>query len=95
MKHGWDPLCVFLSLPVPAVPFPSATDSDEFKRRNRNVLFLFALAYLVLGLLISSIISWVGNTLLPGYHLNAASMAMATATALFFTYLVLVNNQKM
>jgi hypothetical protein len=30
---GWEPLCAFLDLPVPDVPFPHLNDSDEFAGR--------------------------------------------------------------
>ena len=28
--QGWDPLCDFLELPVPDLPYPSANSSKEF-----------------------------------------------------------------
>jgi hypothetical protein len=33
VKDGWDPLCVFLGLPVPADPFPRTNDRGEFWER--------------------------------------------------------------
>jgi hypothetical protein len=30
---GWEPLCAFLELPVPEVPFPRVNDTREFKQR--------------------------------------------------------------
>lgn len=35
VKQGWEPLCAFLGVPVPAVPFPRENDSAEFGRRIR------------------------------------------------------------
>jgi hypothetical protein len=32
-KDGWEPLCKFLGVPVPEVPFPRVNDTAEFKRR--------------------------------------------------------------
>lgn len=29
-KDGWEPLCAFLELPVPAAPFPRVNDSESF-----------------------------------------------------------------
>jgi hypothetical protein len=29
-KQGWDPLCAFLGVPVPTVPFPRVNSRDEF-----------------------------------------------------------------
>lgn len=33
VSEGWEPLCKFLNLPVPAVPFPNVNDTAEFKKR--------------------------------------------------------------
>ena len=33
VKQGWEPLCKFLEVPVPATPFPRRNDTAEFKRR--------------------------------------------------------------
>jgi hypothetical protein len=36
VKQGWDPLCAFLGLPVPAgEPFPHVNDAADFTRRQR------------------------------------------------------------
>jgi hypothetical protein len=32
-KQGWEPLCKFLDVPVPATPFPSENSREEFKAR--------------------------------------------------------------
>jgi hypothetical protein len=34
-KQGWAPLCAFLGVPVPDVPFPRVNDAAEFERRVR------------------------------------------------------------
>lgn len=31
-KHGWEPLCAFLGVPVPDAAFPSVNTTDEFRR---------------------------------------------------------------
>ena len=33
IKTGWEPLCSFLNVPVPATPFPKSNVRDEFKVR--------------------------------------------------------------
>lgn len=33
VKEGWEPLCAFLGLPVPAAPFPRLNDAETFKQR--------------------------------------------------------------
>jgi len=30
IAEGWEPLCRFLNVPVPDVPFPRSNDKDEF-----------------------------------------------------------------
>ena len=32
-KQGWEPLCKFLGVPVPATPYPSENSREEFKAR--------------------------------------------------------------
>jgi hypothetical protein len=31
--HGWEPLCKFLGVPVPATPFPRENSRAEFQAR--------------------------------------------------------------
>lgn len=35
VKEGWGPLCAFLGVPVPEVPFPRVNDTEEFRKRTR------------------------------------------------------------
>lgn len=32
VKQGWEPLCSFLGVPVPAEPFPHANDTESFRQ---------------------------------------------------------------
>ncbi|MDH3378503.1 MAG: sulfotransferase family protein [Gammaproteobacteria bacterium] len=34
VKYGWEPLCKFLDVPVPARPFPRVNSSDEFQQQR-------------------------------------------------------------
>ena len=34
VKQGWEPLCRFLNVPVPAIPFPKANTKDDFLNRG-------------------------------------------------------------
>ena len=36
VKEGWEPLCKFLGLPVPATPFPRTNDTQEFWDRIKG-----------------------------------------------------------
>jgi Sulfotransferase domain len=38
ISDGWQPLCEFLQLPVPAQPFPRLNDTQAFQDYNRHVL---------------------------------------------------------
>ena len=33
LGSGWEPLCAFLGVPVPAAPFPSSNSTEEFQAR--------------------------------------------------------------
>ncbi|KZO97743.1 hypothetical protein CALVIDRAFT_455197, partial [Calocera viscosa TUFC12733] len=35
VKQGWEPLCEFLDVPIPDVPFPHANEREEMKRNLR------------------------------------------------------------
>jgi len=37
VKQGWEPLCKFLNVPVPDIPFPRANTTEEFQARIRNL----------------------------------------------------------
>ena len=39
-KEGWEPLCKFLGVPVPAIPYPKGNDSEQFKERVKITNFL-------------------------------------------------------
>jgi hypothetical protein len=36
-KQGWEPLCNFLGVPVPDVPFPQSNTREEFINRIKNI----------------------------------------------------------
>ncbi len=37
MTEGWEPLCGFLEVPVPDLPFPRTNTSDEFRKDRPQV----------------------------------------------------------
>jgi hypothetical protein len=39
VREGWEPLCAFLGVPVPAEPFPSENSRQEFKARIEAGVF--------------------------------------------------------
>jgi len=51
IKEGWEPLCKFLNLPVPNVPFPNVNDSKEFQKHVRHAHFVGYVSAVVIGLL--------------------------------------------
>ena len=36
VREGWGPLCKFLDVPVPNIPFPNINDTAEMKQRMRR-----------------------------------------------------------
>ena len=51
-KDGWEPLCDFLEVSIPAEPYPWVNDSVEFKRR---ILFIKSLKWFPLLVLLISL----------------------------------------
>jgi hypothetical protein len=37
VKSGWEPLCAFLNVPVPSVPFPKSNSREEFMKQVQKV----------------------------------------------------------
>ena len=36
VKSGWEPLCKFLNVPVPSIPFPKSNSKDEFVHKVKH-----------------------------------------------------------
>jgi hypothetical protein len=56
VQEGWEPLCRFLELPVPATPFPHHNDSAEFGRRVRRMKLGIWLSLLLPPLLLALVL---------------------------------------
>jgi len=41
VKQGWGPLCTFLNVPVPAVPFPHKNDAKTLQRQLKLLSFFY------------------------------------------------------
>jgi len=39
ISQGWEPLCKFLNLPVPATPFPQTNKKEAFQKRIEKAIF--------------------------------------------------------
>ncbi|MCB9320481.1 MAG: hypothetical protein H6570_14460 [Lewinellaceae bacterium] len=39
-REGWEPLCKFLNVPIPQVPYPRGNDSDQFHKRFKISNFI-------------------------------------------------------
>lgn len=39
-REGWEPLCNFLSVPAPTVPYPKGNDSEQFHKRIKVTNFI-------------------------------------------------------
>lgn len=56
VQEGWEPLCAFLGVPVPDVPFPRVNDTDTLKKAFRGIVFKGLLRWgLILGSAAASI----------------------------------------
>ena len=47
VEDGWEPLCKFLSKPVPDVPFPRTNDAAGFENRRKAIIKDCAVAALI------------------------------------------------
>ncbi len=92
VKEGWEPLCKFLGVPVPDVPFPNVNDTADFNKRINTLLWILSGVVLVGALGLSGII-YGASSFFPDSHLVEASAATGAAGILFFLYLILVNNR--
>jgi hypothetical protein len=55
LGDGWEPLCQFLGVPVPDVPYPHSNDSKVFQNRHR--LGKSLLVQLVVGIILMAFIA--------------------------------------
>jgi hypothetical protein len=55
-KDGWEPLCAFLGVPVPATPYPHVNDTASMKRMLR---VLNAVRWLPLAVLVGLVLAFV------------------------------------
>ncbi len=93
IKEGWEPLCKFLDLPVPDVPFPHVNESTSYGGRVEFVFNLLALFTLSILLGVSGLI-FATSLLFPEMYLAEASFVFGLGSFFFFLYLVFVNNRK-
>ena len=64
VKDGWKPLCDFLGLPVPSVPFPRVNDTPAMRRLLNSLLvasYSFAAVLIAMGM---AILRYFVNTLM-------------------------------
>lgn len=55
-KEGWEPLCRFLGVPVPDVPFPHLNEAASMRRLRRILAFLRWLPWLLLVALAAALV---------------------------------------
>jgi len=68
VKEGWEPLCAFLNLPVPPIPFPKINDRREVQALNillRGVVWVVLLGLPILLALILQTGSWLVISFAP------------------------------
>lgn len=59
VKDGWGPLCAFLEVPVPDVPFPRVNDAAEFQRRTLVLTILCWTILLSPLALLLALVAWL------------------------------------
>jgi hypothetical protein len=76
VSEGWEPLCKFLEVPVPDIPFPHVNEAKEFQQL---VLALSAMGYAALGLCVGAgaLAVMAGSKYLTGSYLPSSSFLQA------------------
>jgi hypothetical protein len=59
VKQGWEPLCRFLDMPVPDVPFPRVNDAATFRRRANGVTALSWAVVLAPLVALAGLVAWL------------------------------------
>ena len=52
-KHGWEPLCSFLGVPIPDEPYPRANDSNVKQKQYKRGKYLSFLVVIIFPVLLS------------------------------------------
>ena len=60
-KQGWEPLCKFLGVPVPAEPFPRVNDTAEMKR----ITFAINTVGWIVAAMYAATAAWLAGKLVP------------------------------
>ena len=56
-KDGWEPLCKFLNVPVPKIPYPKTNDTAKIRCEIRkfvltSFIMVFSIVFAVIGIII-------------------------------------------
>ena len=83
VAQGWGPLCQFLNVPVPDVPFPRVNDTAEFHSRvfwiRRSIDVVVVGVCLFVALQVS-----LASSFFPGAFLHEAAVVLAVSSLLMF-----------
>jgi hypothetical protein len=64
VDQGWEPLCRFLGVDVPSIPFPNVNDREQFQKTKKDITkgaYVFVgLGALLLGVLAYGVMKWLG-----------------------------------
>lgn len=64
VDQGWEPLCRFLGVDVPSIPFPNVNDREQFQKTKKDITkgaYVFVvLGALLLGALAYGVLKWLG-----------------------------------
>eukprot|EP00042_Codosiga_hollandica_P045488 m.463694 g.463694 ORF g.463694 m.463694 type:complete len:298 (-) comp57038_c0_seq8:161-1054(-) len=91
VRDGWAPLCAFLSVPVPDVPFPNQNDTTLFQTGLRRASQVVDAVLLLLGLLLAYLLHSQLAIANPAYSLPLDVLAVlvvgcSAIPALFLPY---------
>ena len=88
VKEGWAPLCHFLELPVPDIPFPNINDANEIRLCCIRFQVSFRGLLLRYACLLIKLLSWGGILLLGlllAFALNLLINSQTTPTDILQT----------
>ena len=80
VKEGWAPLCKFLQLPVPDVPFPNINDANEIRLYHNNEHDMNSMTFFRYACLLVKLLSWGSMVLVCLFLVYATQLLLNSQT---------------
>ena len=80
VKEGWAPLCKFLQLPVPDVPFPNINDANEIRLYHSNEHDTNSVTFVRYACLLVKLLSWGSMVLVCLFLVYAMQLLLNSRT---------------